>query len=150
MKLKTTALVASVASVLAGQAWPQSTDIDVGKAIMGHEAFMHRCVVEGVERNVAIAIGKGEVLTEDDIAEYGVSLRKLCDVAYEGVNVCMEGGAAKADARISQFNALIAKKLSDPLTRASDYRAFLSLKEFHDWELAALQELMAGETNHCE
>lgn len=151
MKLTVLACVASVTSVFAGQAMSQSAELDdVGKAIMGHEAFIQRCVDEAMERNVATAIEMGEIPTEDGKAELEAALRKLCDAAYEGVNVCMEGGASRAGEKFSQMNALVAKKLRDPLTRADDYRSYLTFKEFYDRETEALQELMAGESSHCE
>lgn len=150
MKLTVLAFVASGASVIAGQAWPQSTDTDVGKAIMGHDAFMQRCVDDALAISVAIVTEAGEVATDDFKELFSSRQREICDTTYDGTNVCIEGGAAKAMEYLSTYNETISKKLSDPLTRASEYKTYLHIKDYNDREIAALQKLMAGESSHCE
>ena len=151
MKLTALAFVASTASVLAGQALSQSTELDdVGRAIMGHDAFMQRCVDDALEISVAAVIAAGEIPTDEFKELFASRQREICDTTYDGTNVCMEGGASKAIEHFSKYNAIVAKKLRDPLTRADDYKAYLGIKEFYDRETAALQELMAGESGLCD
>lgn len=151
MKHMVLACVASVASVFAGQALSQSAELDdVGKAIMGHEAFMQRCADDGLAVSVAELTEAGEIPSDKFKELYASQQRELCDTAYDGINVCMEGGASKAIEHMSTFNETIAKKMRDPLTRADDYKTYLNIKEFNDREIVALQELMAGESSHCD
>ena len=149
MTFKTLAFATSVACVLATQIHSQSTD-DVRKAIMGHEAFMQRCVADGWEATVAQMKEEGEIPSDGLKDEFMRVGRELCDMNYDGINVCMAGGASKAIAALSNRNARVSKLLRDPLTRADQYSAYQNIQKIYERELAALEALQAGQSSYCD
>lgn len=123
---------------------------DVRRAVMGHEAFIQRCI-EGMIGDLADAANfDPATLTDRDMKFVKEQARKGCEAHYREVNVCMPGGTAKAINKIDRVMAKLEKILSDPLTRAQEYKSSQVVKIGLERELAALRDLMNGSTDYCD
>ncbi|MDE0534337.1 MAG: hypothetical protein OXI01_23235 [Albidovulum sp.] len=151
MKFTSLALATSVACAFATLVHAESTELDdVRKAVLGHEAFMQRCVTDRWDDTVLVMQAAGEEISEAFEEEFFKVQRTICDNTYDGINVCTTDGALKAISQITRNTNRIAKFLRDPLTRASDYKVYLSLKELYAREIAELSELQAGQSSFCD
>ena len=130
-----------------------SANEDVRRAIAGHEKFVVRCLNDLVgmymdtlkERTAGMSASEFAQYTLDDIDRK----RAICDEYYEGVNVCVEGGAKTALESMQKDIADVQDGLSDPLTRADDYELLLRATERLDMEVVALEALIANPSTYC-
>ena len=138
---------AGIALVLMGASASANEADDVRKAVMGHEAFLQRCMQETVQ---AGAENAGATVTDELTKQAERHVRKLCENYYKDINVCMPDGTTKAAEWLGKVIAGLDKILLDPLTRASDYDLYQSMKEGAERELMALQDMTEGRTNYCD
>ncbi len=140
---------AGIALVLMGASAQADDAADVRKAVMGHEAFLQRCVDEQI---VAAAAEAGvDAAVIEEVGELGrQQVRRLCENYYKQVNVCMPGGTANAIDRMQKIIHELNKKLTDPLTRAQDYDLYGRMKRNSERELVALHDMAEGRTNYCD
>lgn len=119
----------------------------IRQAVMGHEAFILRCVEDQIDASsLRRAYERSQGWERDRIV---AAARDLCESYYRGVNVCAAGGTDEAVKRLGQTKGEIEAALSDPLTRADNYEAILKLDKDVDRELTALRDLAEGRTDYC-
>ena len=126
----------------------------VQKAVMGHEAFIVRCVDDKMasvdpEMFARDLANKSESEKEDYMVEVRGIFRQVCDEMYDGFNVCMTDGATSAIAEHQSFIAIIDDDLLNPTTRAENYKALLTIKSDYEREITALDDLRSGKTEYC-
>ncbi|MDE0712508.1 MAG: hypothetical protein OXH60_10295 [Rhodospirillales bacterium] len=145
-------LVAGAIAVLLGLVTSAQADDadDVRRAVMGHEAFIQRCVqdhIDGLEEETGV---DSATLSDRAMEVARGSARNVCEGFYKELNVCVAGGAARGILRTREIAAKIEKVLTDPLTRAQDYETYHRLKKTSERELAALHDLKDGRTDYCD
>ena len=140
--------VGAVAILLGTSAQADEAE-DVRRAVMGHEAFIQRCVqdhIDGLEEETGV---DSATLSDRAMEVARGSARNVCEGFYKELNVCVQGGAARGILRTREIVAKIEKVLTDPLTRAQDYETYHRLKKTSERELAALHDLKDGRTDYC-
>ena len=118
----------------------------VRRAVMGHEAFIVRCVDDTIDATLKRAYRNSQDRQRKRIRD---QVRDFCETYYTGVNVCVPGGADEAIAKLEQTKKEIEAMLADPLTRADRYDAISSLGNGLDRELTALRDLAEGRSGYC-
>ncbi len=120
---------------------------------MGHEKFVVRCLNDLVGMYMATLKERTAGMSPTEFARYTLDdidrKRAMRDGYYEGVNVCLEGGATSALDKMQTDIADIEKGLSDPLTRADDYELLVRAKERLTMEVTALEALVADLSTYC-
>ncbi len=124
---------------------------DVRRAVMGHEAFIQRCV-EDLFRVALDQLGEGEaaisvMMEDEEMLEMG---RVSCDAYYKDINVCVEGGAASAINKLESHAQELDEQLADPSTRLKEYRNTESTRKSIEFELIALRALREGQADYCD
>ena len=122
---------------------------EVRRAVMGHEAFVERCIEERVIVTAGLLDVDLESMSDSDMNMARKSGRRICEAYYEGINVCMPDGPAKAKAVVANVIEAVSGLLNDPLTRADDYESYSRLKDTAVSESLALDDLIAGRTSYC-
>ena len=150
--IQASVLAAGAIAILLGLGTSAQADEadDVRKVVMGHEAFIQRCVQDHID-SLAEETGVDPTSLSDRAMELARgNARKVCENFYRQLNVCVAGGAARGILRTREIMAKIEKVLTDPLTRAQDYETYRRLEKTSERELAALHDLNDGRTNYCD
>ena len=122
---------------------------EVRRLVQGHEAFIQRCIADTI-RNTREALGVDSAPASRRFLEAAKEAgRSLCDMYYEGVSVCADGGPALAIERLEEHVAEADSILSDPLTRANEFRNAALTRDGLRNEISALRDLMEGRPNYC-
>ena len=152
ISIRASALMAGAIAILLGlgaSAQADDTD-DVRRAVMGHEAFIQRCV-QGLVGDLADRANFDPAsLSDKEMKFVELQARKGCDAYYQEINICMPGGATKAINKIDRIMTKLEKILSDPLTRAQEYSNSQTIKVTLGRELAALNDLLEGNADYCD
>ena len=139
----------AVTILLVTTAQADDTD-DVRRAVMGHEAFIQRCMQDTVD---ALARGRSinpATMPKNVRKQMLEGTRTVCESFYQQVNVCMPGGVVDGIVRVETVMVELDKVLTDPLTRAQTYDKFHLLKKAGERELVALHDMKEGRTDYCD
>ena len=150
INIRALVMAAGVITILFGTGAQADDADDVRRAVMGHEAFIQRCIqdhIDSLEEETGV---DPATFSDSDMERARNGARQVCENFYRQMNVCVTGEAARGILRTRKILAEVEKKLTDPLTRAQDYETYRRLKNTSERELVALDDLLKGRTDYCD